>query len=106
MLCRKEVREEVAIQVSPTKDQIQAEVQALKEMQPSVRHYTAFGDDNWGAIDAQISTLVERLDEDEVYDRWEGEETESELDNALYALRWLEGEEAEAPSVGWAPLVS
>ena len=91
-----------------TNEQIDAEIAALNEMKPSVRHRSAFGDDNHEAIEAQLSVLRERMDTDEIYDTWGDEDTDefaqNVLDEALAARHWLIGDE-EAPSVGWASLV-
>lgn len=100
----------------PTAKQIEAEVAALTEMKPHVRHYTAFNEDNHAAIEAQIETLSKGLRESQLYDRFEPRDDEgepdnsgnnrAELDSALEAYRWREGEEKEKPSTGWKVLDS
>jgi hypothetical protein len=100
----------------PTPKAIATEIQALKELLPSVRRYTAFGDDNHAAIRAEIAVIEENLDNDAIYERFqpiddEGEPDESgnnrgELDAALGARWWLDSEKgSERPSIGWKPLV-
>ncbi len=68
----------------PTAEQIQVEIAALKEIQPRVPHHSAFGEDNWAAIQAQTVVLEERLDEDAIYDRYK--DNQYALDSALDAL--------------------
>lgn len=103
--------------MKPTPEQVAAEIAALKEMKPFVRHRSIFGDDNHEAIDAQITTLECHLDDDAIYDRYQpideesGEPDESgnnrgELDAALEAKQWLRGEQDDAPSKEWAGLDS
>lgn len=91
-----------------TNEQINAEMAALTAMKPTVRHHSAFGDDNHEAIEAQLSVLRERMDTDEIYDAWGDEDTDefaqNVLDEALAARDWMIGDEA-APSEGWAALV-
>ena len=87
---------------NPTREQIQEEIEKLKELKPKVRHHTAFGDDNRAAIGAEIKVMEMNLGEDEIYDRYE--DYQHSLDAALYARYWLDGHEKEAPSVGWEPL--
>lgn len=38
-------------------EDIQAEIDGLREIKPLVRQYSMFGDDNWAAIEAQIAVL-------------------------------------------------
>jgi len=40
-----------------TRYEIRDEINALREIKPTVRRFTAFGDDNWAAIDVQIDAL-------------------------------------------------
>ena len=94
----------------PTAEQIKAEVKKLREMKTTVRHRTAFGEDNWEAIEVQAEVLEKGLDIDAIFNRWgEGaaEEDQSERldDQAMQALHWREGDENISPSEGWASLV-
>ena len=90
----------------PTAEQINAEADLLEKMKPNVRKFTAFGDNNHLAIEAQIRVLREGLDEGDIYDLQEdGEFEERDVDVALDAQRWAAGEEDEAPSDGWKPLL-
>lgn len=90
-----------------TQTEIAAEVAALTEMGPKVRHFTIFGDDNHAAIQAQIDVLVGNVDEGEFEDKVEeGEWTEHERDNAQQAQDWMDGySDGPAPSSDWAELV-
>jgi len=87
----------------PTPKMIATEIQALKELLPNVRRYTAFGDDNRAAIRAEVAVLEENLDEDTIYGRFP---PSGELDAAFGARQWLDSEKgSERPSIGWKPLV-
>lgn len=92
--------------------EIEAEIAALTAMKPNVRQFSAFGDDHHQAIDAQIETLTNRLNVDQVHDGY-GEDamadefSQNELDAALEASDWMLGLAAddEPPSAGWQSLV-
>lgn len=94
----------------PTKKEITAEVKALKKMKPNIRERTAFGEDNQAAIDAQINVLENDMGDDAIYDQYGGDDEEEtdanrhELDNALEARRWLDGDKGK-PSDNWKSLV-
>lgn len=99
--------------VQPTPEQVAAEIAALRDMMPRIRRMTGFGEDNHEAIEAQINVLEKRLDENDIYDRYQATNDDGEpdeegnrhsLDNALDARRWLDGEKDEAPSIDWMPL--
>jgi hypothetical protein len=92
----------------PTQEEIQAEIDKLKEMKPTVRRTSAFGDNHHDAIDAQIEVLEERMPEGQVYDRYSAPGMpENVLDGALDAARWLAGEltDYKTLSEGWQELV-
>ena len=95
-----------------TKSEIEAEIECLKTMKPTVRHFTFFHDDNWSVIDAQIKALAERMDDDDVWSEWEDSDEEylnqsRERDGAGEAVAWMNGySDSEAPSKGWLPLVT
>jgi hypothetical protein len=97
--------------MKPTEDEVKTEIARLKEMKPKVRRKTAFGDDNWEKIDAQIRVLEESMDEDEIYAAWsddnDPEHNQDLIHNALDARQWMEGDvdEPELPSKGWENLV-
>ena len=71
-----------------TQDEINTEIELLKAIKPKVRRFTAFGDDNWKSIDAQIITLERKFDEDAIYDRYDDPNT---LNDALLAHNWMRG---------------
>lgn len=93
-----------------TNEQINDEINALKTLKPTVRQFTAFGDDNHAAIDAQLDVLEGRLDHDDVYDIYgqpddeDGEDFLERyvLDAAIEAVDWMTGLKADSPSSGWA----
>lgn len=89
--------------------EVQAEILALKGQLTRVRRFTFFGDDNQAAINAQIRTLEEGLDENDIYEYFgdpDGMEVVYEEQAALDAYNWLweTDDELEAPSVGWETL--
>lgn len=99
-----------------TAAEITAEFDKLVDLKPKVRRFTAFGDDNHQAIEAQLEVLDKRLSKDEIYDQFgltgdddidadEGRD-EHTLDNALQALNWIEGDSDTSPSEDWRSLVT
>lgn len=89
--------------------QVLAEIKKLKKMKPKVRQYSSFGDDHHEAIDAQVDVLERRLEENDIWDRWQDamdpEEMPHALDSALAARRWLDGDNVDgAPSKDWKEL--
>jgi hypothetical protein len=88
---------------------IKAEITKLKKMKPNVRHYDAFGGNNWDVIDAQLTALERRYDRDEAYDNFPTEYDDQEpreLNGALEAIDWMTDEAgSETPSDGWSTLV-
>ena len=96
-----------------TEQEVQQEIEKLQEMKPKVRPYTAFGDNNRNAIQAQIDALMEEMDDGDVYDKLgteedefdDGEWTQHEVDTALQAIQWRDGDAEESPSEGWEPLI-
>lgn len=95
--------------MTPTPEQVSAEVSKLREMRPFVRPVSAFGDDNRGAIDAQIDVLENDLSEDAIWRRYcpdDDDGSNQSLDSALDALAWRNGVNAAPPSKDWEPLDS
>jgi hypothetical protein len=92
----------------PTREQIIAEVKLLKQARPKLRRFSAFGDDHYAEIDAQIEVLESAvgglpMDEDDVYDQNWYENVQS---CALEAALWLVGESEDASLLdGWKGLV-
>ena len=86
---------------------VNAEIAKLKKMKPKIRRYTAFGDDNWEKVDAEIRVLEKRMDQDDVDEHWDGEnDRDRELhSSACDAVEWLEGGSVASPSSEWESLV-
>lgn len=91
--------------MKPTKAEIKKTLNRLKKMQPKIRHYTAFGDDNRAAIGAQIDVLEQNLGPDEIADKYDTHEVTSIYESALQAREWLDGEEDENLADDWQGLV-
>ncbi|MEI8289551.1 MAG: hypothetical protein WCH99_08750 [Verrucomicrobiota bacterium] len=90
---------------APTRKEIEVEIAALKEIKPKIKQFSYFGDDNHAAIDAQISVLELETSNEEIDEKRDsGEWSNHEADSAIHALEWMDGDESEAPSVGWKPL--
>jgi len=91
----------------PNTKEIEAEIETLKAMKPTVVRQSMFGDNHWNSIDAQIHVLTERMTEDEVYDNYENKGyADNVREGAIEAAQWLVGEnEYGAPSKEWKSLV-
>lgn len=101
----------------PTQAQIDAEIKWLNDNKDRVRPMTGFGESNHEAIDAQIATLTNHWDGNEVWERWSPENVDSETgepaedanerlyDMALEVVNWMEGTIKRKPSEGWKSLV-
>jgi hypothetical protein len=97
----------------PTEAEIKAEILKLTTMKPTVLMSSMFGDNHHDAIDAQIEVLEERLDSDDVYDRYPSIEEDEDngypanvRDSAIEAAMWMEGESEDgSPSENWQSLV-
>lgn len=98
-----------------TAQEINDEIKALEAVKESVRHYTAFGDDNWSAIETQIDALRNEWTDNDAYDALdEGDINEHEFQAASEAIAWAEGaydeyeddgEIIDRPSLSWKSLV-
>ena len=73
--------------MKPEKE-IQKEIKTLEKMKPKVRQFSMFGDDHHKSIDAQIKVLKEKLDEEDVSDRFEFAPN-NVRENAEIACAWL-----------------
>lgn len=99
-----------------TPKQIKNEIDALQELKPKIPEHSMFGTNNHDNVEAEIRVLADDMSEDEIYDTWpvdgkDDEETqELHRENgainsaAIYARQWLDGDEKESPSQGWASL--
>jgi hypothetical protein len=93
--------------------QIAAEADRLMAMKPNIPRYTAFGDNNHAAIDAQVDVLTHDWDEDEINLRTQFEDEEEDdskwklhqQEAALQARWWADGQESVSPSKSWECLV-
>lgn len=86
--------------------EIQQEIEKLEEMKPFVRQFSHFGGDNHAKIDAELTALRDMHDEEDADELWPDEEDCEVRSAAQYAIRWMDGEEKESPSEGWACLDS
>lgn len=68
-------------------EQIAAEIAALNELKPFVRHHSVFGDDHWRAIDAQVETLERKLTVRDAY-RVFAQDADNVQDCAAEAAAW------------------
>lgn len=102
----------------PTRDEIDAEVKALKALKPKIRQTSLFGDNHHDAIDTQIRVLEEDISEDDIYTQFQESDDEAAedevrgeniLEAALAARRWLDGEEPNDDEKtlcdGWTSLI-
>lgn len=93
-----------------TREEVEAEIAKLRGMKERVRRFSAFGDDNWAAIDAQVAVLDRNMNEANIYAKWSGDDDEDDgsnpiIDSALDARAWRDGEYEEPCSSGWEPLM-
>jgi hypothetical protein len=89
----------------PNVEQIAAEIEALREIKPRVRHFSSFGDDHRRAIEAQIEVLENAYTEDEVDEEFVDFE-DNIKSSALDAANWLTGDhESERLVDDWKSLV-
>lgn len=88
-----------------TEPQVVAEIAALAAVKPKLLgRFSAFGDDNYAAIDAQIEVLTTRLTRAQVDERFPENGTDRRLlalltSDWLYGYTW--GTEGAPPSQGW-----
>ncbi len=89
-----------------TLKQILAEIETLSDMKESVRRFSAFGDDNKAAIEAQILVLQENLSFEDIDVHAEAEEWRDYVkDCADEARQWMDGEPEAQLSGNWKGLV-
>ena len=97
----------------PTQEQINAEIAELKRIRPLIPQYTAFGDNNWDKVDAQIEVLENALSDIDIDNRTQADEDDDDeskwslevAGNAREACDWMFGDSDEKPSENWASLV-
>jgi len=84
---------------------IRAEIEKLEAMKPKVRRYSAFGDDNWRAINAQLDALRSRLTHSDVDRKYPDDDQMDDHSNAMEASNWMVGSTETPPSEDWLSLV-
>ncbi len=103
----------------PTPGEIETELSALKALAGKIRPYSSFGDDNNAKLAAQIRVIETDMPEGAIYGYYENsdddeedeeEEDNAELDAALGARQWLDGQwnegpDCPSPSASWRSLV-
>jgi len=83
-----------------THKEIAAEITALRKTKPQIPARGRHGEDNRGAVDAQLTVLADHLSEDAIAKRY-GHDDYLHT-NALDALLWLTGRDEETLSAGWS----
>ncbi len=88
-----------------TQEQVDKQIELLKEARPKVRPYSAFGTDNLEGLDAQVRVLGEDMDSDDIWDRWDRDEEDMNTrSSAEEALAWLDGDSSQDNLVDGFPL--
>ncbi len=82
-----------------TQDEINAQIEGLKQDRINIPEFSMFGDKNWEKIDAQLNVLEGKAVPDEYYEDEHNEEYE-DGDNDVYfaasdAADWLKGDRKE-----------
>ena len=72
-----------------TEEQVQQEIEALKEVKDKIPKRSAFGDNNHRAIEVQITVLERRMTSSRVYQVYDPDD-DYIFTNALDAVDWLE----------------
>ena len=67
----------------PSAKQIEAEIETLRTMKPTVLMESRFGDNHHDAIDAQIDVLMNGMTEDNVYDACENDGLKDNVKDAM-----------------------
>ena len=78
-----------------TQEEINLQIEGLKNSKKTLPQFSMFGDDNWAKIDAQLDVLEGKKDPDDFYVDETAEEFE-EGDNDVYtaaedAEMWMDG---------------
>jgi len=91
--------------MNKTSEQIAAEIKSLSDLKPHIPSQSGFGDDNDGAINAQLEVLRDNLSFDDIdMKRDDGEWDDYVYDSAFWALEWMNGNSKDSPSQDWKPL--
>lgn len=84
-----------------SKEEVDAEIQRLKDIRPRLRPTTSFGEDNLEALEATIEALEEDLSESDCWNKLDEEEwSQHVFDWAEPAVLWREGVSDDLPSEG------
>jgi len=76
-----------------SQEEINEQIQRLKDARENVTPMSIFGDDNLAGVDLQIRVLEEGLDEDDVYTEFgEGDESMNIRSYGTEATAWVLGE--------------
>lgn len=79
-----------------SQEEIDEQIEKLKEGRPNVVTHSTFGTDNLAGLDAQIRVLEKDMDRDDIWDYWDRDEEDMDVrSNAEEALDWLEEESDE-----------
>jgi hypothetical protein len=84
-----------------TVEEIGKAIKKLKELETTVIPRSTFGDDNVAAVQAQRKVLEQNLDEDDIDATWPEEDDSYVRDEAMDALRWLDGEISDEDAFDW-----
>ena len=90
----------------PTQKDIDKQVAWLKENCEKIRQYTAFGDNNWVLIDAEIEVLNREKTSNDYADYDDpGDEMARQYTSACAIEEWMNGTSGESPIENWKGLV-
>jgi hypothetical protein len=84
---------------------IKDEIEKLEAMKPKVRRYSAFNDDNWRAINAQLDALKNRCTQSDIDHKYPDDDQMDDHSSATEAVEWMMGSSETPPSEDWLPLV-
>ena len=100
------------MRVKPTREEVLAEVETLRQMKPNVRRTSTFGDNHHETIDAQIRVGAEDLSVNRIYDKFgkgadpNNPSNDEQISSILDMRYWMDGEgEDDPPSNSWQDLV-
>lgn len=72
-----------------TQQEIDHVIFMLDKQKQKLPNFSAFGDNNWDAIDEQIEALKNQDDEDDIYEKGLSDHAENA---AMAAVQWLNGD--------------
>ena len=89
-----------------TQEEVDSEIERLKELSGHIRRYSLFGDDNEAALQAELNVLEAGLTEDDIGDYYDSSPT-NVYDAAWFAMQWREGDTSAdegSPADNWEHL--